>query len=102
RVKLLASRMPAIQTGCERSVAIIGDDVLYVEKWPWHHVDDWWNYRNRRRMDGHYAEEIKLVLRDTNNSELVTEVPTMNTMRSVKYGDNSVLGVFTQGTTDEF
>jgi len=101
-VTLMGSAIGGIEIGFERSLAVIGDDVLYVEKWPWHHVDDWWNYRNRRRMDVHYAEDIKRVLRDTNNSELVTAVPTMNTMRNVKYGDNSVLGVFTQGTTDEF
>ena len=101
-VTLMGSAIGGIETGFERSLAVIGDDILYVEKWPWHHVDDWWNYRNRRRIDVHYAEEIKRILRDTNNSELVTAVPTMNTMRSVKYGDNSVLGVFTQGTTDEF
>src|SRR6185295_9336128 len=39
---------------------------------------------------------------DTPNSELLIAVPTMNTSRSVKYGDNEVRGVFTQGTTEDF
>jgi putative ABC transport system permease protein len=73
-----------------------------VEKWPWKHVDDWWNYRNRRRMQAHYAEDLKRIIRETPNSQLVTAVPTLNTIRSIKYGDNDVKGVFTQGTTDEF
>ena len=101
-VTLMGSAIGGIEIGFERSLSVIGDDILYVEKWPWHHVDDWWNYRNRRRMDVHYAEDLKRIIRDTPNSQLVTAVPTMNTVRNVKFADNEVKGVFTQGTTDEF
>jgi putative ABC transport system permease protein len=101
-VTLMGSAIGGIEVGFERSLSVIGDDILYVEKWPWHHVDDWWNYRNRRRMDVHYAEDLKRIIRDTPNSRLITAVPAMNTVRNVKYADNEVTGVFTQGTTDEF
>ena len=101
-VTLMGSAIGGIETGFERSLSVIGDDILYVEKWPWHHVDDWWNYRNRRKMDVHYAEDLKRIIRDIPNSQLVTAVPTINTSRSVKYQDNEVRGVFTQGTTEEF
>jgi len=104
-VTLMGSAISGIEVGFERSLSVIGDDILYVEKWPWHHVDDWWNYRNRRRcrrMESRYAEELKRIIRATPKSELVTAVPTINTVRSIKYGDNEVKGVFTQGTTDEF
>jgi putative ABC transport system permease protein len=101
-VTLMGSAIGGIEVGFERSLSVIGDDILYVEKWPWHHVDDWWNYRNRRTMDVHYAEDLKRIIHDTPNSELVTAVPTINTSRNVKYGDNDVRGVFTQGTTEEF
>src|SRR4051794_1362425 len=101
-VTLMGSAISGIEIGFERSLSVIGDDILYVEKWPWHHVDDWWNYRNRRRMESRYAEELKRIIRATPKSELVTAVPTINTVRNIKYGDNEVKGVFTQGTTDEF
>lgn len=101
-VTLMGSAIGGIETGFERSLSMIGDDVLYVQKWPWHHVDDWWNYRNRRVMDARYAEDLKRIIHATPNSELVTAVPTMQTSRSVKYGENEVAGVFVQGTTDEF
>lgn len=101
-VTLMGSAIGGIETGFDRSLSVIGDDLLYVEKWPWRHVDDWWNYRNRRVMDWRYADQIKRIIAATPNSELVTAVPTMNTMRSVKFGDNEVQGVFTQGTTAEF
>ena len=101
-VTMMGSAIAGIQIGFERSLAVIGDDILYVEKWPWHHVDDWWNYRNRPRMETHYAEDLKRIIAATPNSRLVTAVPTMNTGRTVKYGDMEVHQVFTQGTTDEF
>jgi putative ABC transport system permease protein len=101
-VTLMGSAISGIEIGFERSLAVIGDDILYVEKWPWSRVDDWWNYRNRRTMNVRYAEDLKRIIRDTPNSELVTAVPTIQTIRNVKYADNEVRNVFTQGTTDEF
>jgi len=101
-VTLMGSAIAGIEIGFERSLSVIGDDLLYVEKWPWHHVDDWWNYRNRRRMETHYAEDLKRIIAATPNSQLITAVPTLNTIRNVKFGDNQVNAVFTQGTTDEF
>jgi putative ABC transport system permease protein len=101
-VTLMGSAISGIEIGFERSLAVIGDDILYVEKWPWHNVDDWWNYRNRRRIEPQYADALKRLIAATPNSELITAVPTLNTNRNVKYGDNEVQNVFTQGTTDEF
>src|SRR5438132_8151970 len=98
-VTLMGSAISGIEIGFERSLAVIGDDVFYVEKWPWHHVDDWWNYRNRRKMEPRYAEELKRLIAATPNSQLVTAVPTMNTNRSVKYGALEVRNVVTQGKT---
>src|SRR5918911_1221482 len=89
-VTLMGSAIGGIEVGFERSLSVVGDDLLYVEKWPWHHVDDWWNYRNRRRMELHYADDLKRIMAATPNSELITAVPTLNTVRTVKYGDNEV------------
>src|SRR5712692_4871022 len=101
-VTLMGSAISGIEIGFERSLSVIGDDLLYVEKWPWHHVDDWWNYRNRRTMQTHYAEDLKRTIAATPNSQLITAVPTLNTIRNIKYGDNQVNAVFTQGTTEDF
>ena len=101
-VTLMGSAIGGIEIGFERSLAVIGDDVFYVEKWPWHNVDDWWNYRNRRRMEPHYADDLNRIIKATPNSKLVVAVPTMNTVRDVKYGGIAVKSVFTQGTTEDF
>lgn len=101
-VTLMGSAIGGIETGFERSLAVIGDDILYVEKWPWRNVEDWWNYRNRRRIDAHYAAELQRIIEATPNSELLVAVPTLNTVRTIRAGDNDVRGVFTQGTTNDF
>jgi putative ABC transport system permease protein len=101
-VTLMGSAIGGIETGFERSLAVIGDDLLYVEKWPWSRVDDWWNYRNRRQMQVGYAERLNRIIDDTPNSQLIVAVPTLNTVRNVKFGNVNVRGVFTQGTTYDF
>jgi putative ABC transport system permease protein len=101
-VTLMGSAIAGIETGFERSLAVIGDDILYVEKWPWRHVDDWWNYRNRRTMQVRYAQDLERIIAATPNSQLTVAVPTLNTVRNVRFGDVSVHQVFTQGTTEEF
>src|SRR3954447_5095318 len=101
-VTLMGSAISGIEIGFERSLSAIGDDILYVEKWPWHNGDDWWSYRNRRRIEPQYADARNRLIAATPNSQLVIAVPTLNTNQSVKYGENEVKGVFTQGTTDDF
>ena len=101
-VTLMGSAIGGIEIGFDRSMAVLGEDILYVEKWPWRHVDDWWNYRNRRTMDVRYAEELNRIIGATHNSELVVAVPSMATGRNVKYQDIEVKGVYIVGTTTEF
>lgn len=101
-VTLMGAAISGIQIGFDRSLSVIGDDLLYVEKWPWHHVDDWWNYRNRRRMETRYAEQLNRIIAATPNTHLIVAVPTLGTSRSIKYGDLQVNGIFTQGTNDDF
>src|SRR5687767_3719020 len=47
-VTLMGTAIWGIDAGVDRSFSGFGDDILYVTKWPWRDVDDWWNFRNRR------------------------------------------------------
>ncbi len=49
-VTLMGTAINGIQTGFDKSMSVLGDDVLYVTQWPWKRVDDWWNYRDRKKM----------------------------------------------------
>ena len=65
-------------------------------------MDDWWNYRDRKKIKTEYAETLNRMIAATPNSNLVVAVPTSNLMRSIKYGGNQVNNVFVLGTTSDF
>jgi len=101
-VTLMGTAIAGISVGFDKSMSVLGDDVLYVTQWPWKPVDDWWNYRDRKRIQTEYAEKINRIIAATPNSNLVVAVSTSSLMRSIKYGGNAVDNVFTLGTTSEF
>ncbi len=101
-VTLMGTAIGGIQTGFDKSMAVLGDDVLYVGQWPWKQVDDWWNYRDRKKIKTEYAETINRMIAATPNSNLVVAVPTSSLLRAIKYGGNEVDNVFTLGTTSDF
>jgi len=101
-VTLMGTAVNGISIGFDKSMAVLGDDVLYVTQWPWKPVDDWWNYRDRKRIKTEYADRLNRMIAATPNSNLIVAVPTSNFMRSVKYGGNQVDNVFVLGTTSDF
>jgi len=101
-VTLMGTAITGIQTGFDKSMSILGDDVLYVSQFPWARVNDWWNYRDRREIKTEYAEPLNRMIAATPNSNLILAVPTSNLVRNVKRGDNQVTGIFIQGTTSDY
>ncbi|MFN2621301.1 MAG: ABC transporter permease [Chthoniobacterales bacterium] len=101
-VTLMGTAIAGIQTGFDKSMAIFGDDVLYVSQFPWARVTDWWNYRDRREIKTEYADPLNRMIEATPNSNLVLAVPTSSITKNVKRGDNQVTGIFIQGTTADY
>ena len=101
-VTLMGTAITGIQTGFDKSMSILGDDVLYVSQFPWTPMSDWWNYRDRREIKTDYAETLNRFIAATPNSNLIIAVPTSNLVRTVKYEDNKVSSVFVQGTTADY
>jgi putative ABC transport system permease protein len=101
-VTLMGTAINGISTGFDKSMAVIGDDVLYVSQRPWARMSDWWNYRDRKKIRTEYAEKINHAIAATPNSNLMIAVPTMSLLRRVKAGDNSVENVFILGTTTDY
>ena len=101
-VTLMGTAINGIDIGFQNSLAMLGEDVLYVQKWPWHGVDDWWNYQNRPPFKIEMAEALNRIIENTPNSLLEVAVPVAARGGSVKAGANSVSGVFTIGTTADY
>lgn len=98
-VTLMGTAIRGIDKGFANSLALLGDDVLYVQKWPWGPVEDWWNYANRPNLRPEHAELLNRVIESTPNSRLAFAVPVVGRGSALKVGDAKVSGVFTIGTT---
>ena len=101
-VTLMGTAISGISIGFDKSMAIFGDDVLYVGQWPWKRVDDWWNYRDRKKIKTEYAEPINRMIAAASNSNLTVAVPTSSVYRSVKYGNGEVNNVLVRGTVSDY
>src|SRR2546421_2235285 len=101
-VTLMGTAISGISIGFDKSMAIFGDDVLYVGQWPWKRVDDWWNYRDRKKIKTEYADPINRMIAATPKSNLAVAVPTSSVYRSVKYGDGEVNNVLVRGTVSDY
>ncbi len=100
-VTLMGTAIMGINAGVEKSLSGFGDDILYVTKWPWHEIDDWWNFRNRRVIKSYYSDRINDWLVEHPGSALIRSIPTDWKSTTVLRGEYRVDNVFTQGTTSD-
>jgi putative ABC transport system permease protein len=101
-VTLMGTAIHGIDIGFDRSLAVIGDDMLYVQKWPWHGVEDWWNYVNRPPFHAEDAEKLNEIFASTPGTLLDVAVPEAQRASTMKSGENQISGVFTTGTNADY
>src|SRR5271165_2065457 len=97
-VTLMGTAIAGINIGFDRSLAMLGDDVLYVQKWPWTGVDDWWNYADRPPLRPEDAVMLNRIIAASPDSQLDYAVFGDGRMASIKSNGNTVNGVYTMGT----
>jgi putative ABC transport system permease protein len=83
----------------EKSMAMMGQNVVYVQKWPWGMGGEykWWEYRNRPEIKMDYVERIREYSRYAEN---VTA--SVNRGVSIRYKDKSAEDVGLEGATSNF
>jgi putative ABC transport system permease protein len=101
-VTLMGTAIKGIDAGVDRSMAGFGDDILYVSKWPWTGVEDWWNYRNRKPIRHEYARQINDWIAGNPYSPLKVAVPTGERFTTIVRGEYRVNGIYTFGTTADY
>jgi putative ABC transport system permease protein len=102
-VTLMGTAIKGIDKGFSDSLDMLGQDIFYVERWPWRDVgDDWILYRNRRFINTKYADELNQYIAGNPHSLLRLAVPASNATRTVEYRGRNVSGVFLVGTTADF
>lgn len=100
---VMVTLMNAVSNGMDaefdKSMAMMGQNVVYVEKHPWNRGPDyeWWKYRSRRDIKLDYVEEIR------ESSRLASAVSASASRgTSIRYNDVSADGVFIAGVTDNY
>jgi putative ABC transport system permease protein len=101
-VTLMGTAIRGIDIGFNNSLAMLGEDILHVEKWPWITGDDWWKYVNRPVLTPEDAVKLSRIIDATPNSELDMAVYVHGREGSVRAGGLSVSGVYIFGTTGEY
>jgi putative ABC transport system permease protein len=93
-VTLMGTAIEGLDRAFNKSIASLGSDVLYVQKWPWgDHGDDWWKLKNRKDIRIQQARDLERY------SEYAKAVnPATAAIRTVKYGQKFVENVVVIGT----
>ena len=98
-VTLMGTAILGIDAGVEQSLSGFGDDVLYVTKWPWRDVNDWWNFRNRREISTDYAQPMNDWIAEHPDGPLKVAVPAAAWGASVLRGEFRVSNIRILGTS---
>ena len=61
-VTLMGTAINGINVGFNNSMAMLGENVLHVEKWPWLTGEDWWKYVNRPIIKPEDAERLNRLI----------------------------------------
>ena len=102
-VTLMGTAIRGVDIGFNNSLAMLGSDVLHVEKWPWITGDDWWMYVNRPIIKPADAVKLSRIIDATPNSELDFAVFVHGRGGvSVKAGALSINGVVVFGSTGDY
>ncbi|MCK6602069.1 MAG: ABC transporter permease [Bacteroidetes bacterium] len=89
--------MSGIDNAFQSSLTMIGNDVLYIQKFPWFaNRDDWWSFRNRPELQESYITQIR-----EQSQHALFVVPRAGAGGDVKFNENSVSGVFVNGVVED-
>lgn len=97
-VTTMSTTIDGIDRSFDNSMKMLGQNVIYVEKWPWGLGSGeykWWEYRNRPEMKLEYVDQIE-------ESSRYVEAVSASSFRNVnvRYKDKYANGVTVHGATE--
>lgn len=92
----------SLEMNIRESVSSLGDDVVYIQKWPWGPEEGaeeyaWWKYLNRPLVSLEENEYIRRYSKLASESCLVA-----SSRRTVRYMNNTASGITIMGATEGF
>jgi len=101
-VTLMGTAIRGIDLGFNRSMSGFGDDVLYVEQYPWSSAADFWQFRNRPDIKLTVADRLNRIIAEDPETLLQLAVAAPASIQTLFYGKRLVSNVYTTGTTYEY
>ncbi|MBH53443.1 MAG: ABC transporter [Opitutaceae bacterium] len=104
-VTLMGTAMNGIDKGVNDSLEIIGNDVFYVERYPWDaSSEDYRNMKNRPYIRDIEAERLNEIIAQTNGSNLYRAAPAVfwYPPAEFKTPDKAITNVQALGTDENF
>jgi putative ABC transport system permease protein len=96
-VTLMGAAIEGLTRAFNNSIAAIGADVLYVQKWPWMDAgDEWWKFRNRKDMEIDYADKIR-----KDATQFAAVAPVVGRQGTLKFENKTANNVQVEGTTSD-
>lgn len=97
-VTTMSTTIDGIDRSFEKSMSMLGQNVIYVEKWPWGLGSGeyrWWEYRNRRDMKIDYVDQLE------EGSRFASAVSASSYRNvTVRFGEKYADGVLLQGASE--
>mgnify|MGYP001248795884 FL=1 len=95
-VTMMGTLIVGLDKTFEGSMSFLGKDVLYVGRWEWFSDLDWWEMKNRPRIQENYIEKIK------SKSNLALAIaPERRKGVSISYKENTT-GIEIFGTNEDY
>jgi putative ABC transport system permease protein len=101
-VTLMGAAIGGIEVGFERSMSAFGNDVFYVEQYPWNPGEDYAVFRNRPDIKLTNTAQLNRMIQENPHSLLDLAVAAPSCVETVNYGKRQISNVFTMGTTNEY
>lgn len=98
-VTTMSTMIDGVDRGFEKSMSMLGRNVVYIQKWPWGLGGEykWWEYRNRREMELAYLDQIR------ESSRYASAVAASAYRNSgVRFKDELMKNVTIVGTTESY
>jgi len=96
-VVAMSTAIKGIDKAFQNGVSALGSDVLYVDKWAWFSNTDWWKIRARKNLTMDDYNKFRALAKLP-----IAIAPTLWTVQTVKYEEQSIQSVFCTGSTAEY
>jgi putative ABC transport system permease protein len=96
-VTLMQTAIEGINNAFEKSIASVGADVLYVQKFEWFGKEDFEYYRNRKDITMRNYDFLK---KNSQTAEVMC--PSASSMQTLQYGNLYLEDTYVIGSTDDY